>query len=144
MLLIYVNNHRKVWGWKTHLENILSNILFRAGAAMAGISSLCEIFTLPIKCLCTWIISPWVFALPSWNLPTLSASPHTSDGLVLYSSLCLFIGFTSLCPCLSHTEWWGIFSFGIKQIVEEEKYDRRKSTTARSDRFHRAKSSIGL
>lgn len=65
-----------------------------------------------------------------------------SDGLVLYLSLWFFITFTWTCPCLSPVEWWGNFPVSIKQIVKKKKYDRSKSTAAKSDRFNKVKTGL--
>lgn len=43
-----------------------------------------------------------------------------------------------------HAKWWSNFSLYIKQVVEEKKYDRKKSTAAKSDRFNKGKNAIGL
>lgn len=125
------------------LENVLSNLLLRAGAARAVSSS-----SRWVKSL----LSPSRFMhmnnIPlSFHFSELKSSSSLSLSYVRQSSPLLYV---SSLYSLHYVHVFLIlndgafFSFCTKQIVEEEKYDRRKSTAARSDRFNRAKTSLGL
>lgn len=76
--------------------------MLRAGAAKAGCSGLCPVyFTSSVRCLCTWIRSPWAFTSPGWNVPALSASHHVRCSSPLFIFVALhWIHFSMSIPFL--------------------------------------------